>query len=204
MKVPISIYLAVEDDLSEVILRTILLHRDYDYVVEAVFKNGGFGYLKKQTQAFNNLARAQPILMLTDLDNHVCPPSLIENWLKNPQHRNFLFRVAVREVEAWILACEEELVGYLGIRQHIKCPTPESLVDPKADLLALASKSARRQIREAMTRRDSGGNLKQGPAYNSTLAEFVRYHWRIDKAVDKCPSLQRLMSSLSKLEKLRK
>ena len=60
MKTPIPIHLAVEDDLSESILRRVLRERPADYAVGPVFKRGGFGFLKKQSPAFNNMAKACP------------------------------------------------------------------------------------------------------------------------------------------------
>ena len=200
MKTPIPIYLAVEDDLSEIMLRRILRARPVEYVVSAVFKHGGFGYLKKQTQAFNNMAKACPVLMLTDLDQLRCAPELIEDWLKQPKHPDFLLRVAVREVEAWLLACDEPLGKYLRTRQPFFFHDPEALGDPKLELLKLAERSSRRDIREAIARRDTGGNLRQGPAYNSVLSAFVDQIWKPKPAATKCPSLKRVIKALGNLE----
>lgn len=150
-------------------LRRLLSERPVPYAVGPVFKQGGFGYLKKQSPAFNNLAKACPVLLLTDLDQRPCAPALLDEWLKHPRHPDFLLRVAVREVEAWLLACDTELRRFLGIRRDVHFPAPEVLPDPKAELLKLAADSPRRELREAIVRRDTGGNLRQGPAYNSTL-----------------------------------
>ncbi|MEI6178196.1 MAG: hypothetical protein WCS43_14980 [Verrucomicrobiota bacterium] len=200
MKTPIPIYLAIEDDLSEWMLRRLLSERPVPYAVGHVFKQGGFGYLKKQSPAFNNLAKACPVLLLTDLDQRPCAPELLDEWLKHPRHPDFLLRVAVREVEAWLLACDSELSGFLGIRRDVHFPSPEVLPDPKAELLKLAADSPRRELREAIVRRDTGGNLRQGPAYNSTLAQFVNQKWQSETASAKCPSLGRMLSALSALE----
>lgn len=200
---PIPIHLAVEDDLSEWVLRRILADRAAAYLVAAVFKEGGFGYLKKMTPAFNNMAKASPVLMLTDLDNRPCAPELLGEWLQHPKHPDFLLRVAVREVEAWLLASDEEFRNFLGLRKAVAFPDPEGLADPKLELLKLAAVSPRRELREAIARRDTGGNLRQGPAYNSALAGFVNGPWNLLDASTKCPSFARLLSSLSNLEKTR-
>lgn len=196
----ISIHLAVEDDLSDWVLRRVLADRPVGYAVAAVFKQNGFGYLKKNTPAFNNMAKVSPVLLLTDLDYRPCAPDLLEQWLKQPRHPDFLLRVAVREVEAWLLACDQELREFLGVGKAVDFPDPESLADPKLDLLKLAEKSRRRPLREAIVRRDSGGNLRQGPAYNSTLAGFVNGLWSPSSASSRCPSLARLFGALSALE----
>ncbi len=197
---PIGIHLAVEDDLSEVMLRRLLRARPVSYAVGAVFKQGGFGYLRQKTPAFNNMAKACPVILLTDLDRRPCAPELIAERLKQPKHPDFLLRVAVREVEAWLLACDEALGAYLAVRHFRPFASPEALDDPKLELLKLAEGSSKRGIREAMARRDTGGNLRQGPAYNSTLGEFVERIWKPRVAASRCPSLKRVLTALEQLE----
>ena len=197
---PIPICLAVEDDLSEIVLRRLLRERPVEYAIGTVYKKNGFGYLKKMTPAFNNLAKSGPVLLLTDLDQCPCAPKLIADWLKQPRHPEFLLRVAVREVESWLLACDTHLRQYLALRQTCSFPAPETLHDPKLELLRLAETSSKRSIREAVTRRDTGGNLRQGPAYNSTLASFVNQTWQPKQAVSKCQSLKRAVKALEGLE----
>lgn len=196
--IPIS--LAIEDDLSEAVLRKILNEREIVYHVGLVFKKNGFGYLKKSCSAFNNMAKASPVLLLTDLDQNPCPPALIDDWLSQPRHPRFLFRIAIHEVEAWLLAHDKALQKFLGLRRNLHYPTPEILLDPKAELLKIAVLSPRREIREDLTRRDYGGNLKQGPAYNSTLTAFVNSLSSFAAVADKCSSLCRLLKSLQALE----
>lgn len=197
---PIPIYLAVEDDLSEWVLRRILSDRPVDYAVGPVFKRGGFGYLKKKAPALNKLATSCPVLLLTDLDDQPCPAGLLEEWLDQPRQRDFLLRVAVREVEAWLIASEEELGRFFGIRRRLSMEDPEMLGDPKAELLKVASSSPRRQVREAIVRRSRNGNLLQGPAYNSTLADFVMNHWNVEASQTRSRSLAKVLDALSGLE----
>lgn len=196
----IGIHVAVEDDLSEVMVRRLLRTRQIPYQVLAVFKEGGFGYLRQKSPAFNNMAKVCPVMLLTDLDQRPCAPALLAEWLKQPKHPDFLLRVAVREVEAWLLACDEALKDYLALRHFRPFPRPEELEDPKMELLKLAEGSSRRDIREAVARRDTGGNLRQGPAYNSTLGVFVDRFWKPRIATSRCPSLKRALSALEQLE----
>ncbi len=199
MNPPIPILLAVEDDLSESLLRRVLDERRA-YAVGPVFKRNGFGYLRKNTPAFNKMARVSPVLLLTDLDRQDCAPGLIREWLPCPRHTDFLFRVAVREVEAWVLAADKPFAGFLGIRKAISYQRPEDLADPKLELLKLAATSAKRDIRDGLVRRDPSGNLRQGPAYNSTLAAFIRDGWEPATAAGRCPSLEKLLTALAALE----
>ena len=199
MNPPIPIRLAVEDDLSESLLRRVLEERRA-YAVGPVFKRNGFGYLRRNAIAFNSTARVSPVLLLTDLDRQGCAPGLIREWLPCPRHPDFLFRVAVPEVEAWVLAADRPFASFLGIRRAISYPSPEDLPDPKLELLKLAATSARRDLRDGLVRREATGNLKQGPAYNSTLATFIQDAWEPVTAEVKCPSLGKLLTSLATLE----
>lgn len=201
MKAPIPIYLAVEDDLSEWVARRALSTRPSDYAIGAVFSRSGFGYLKKQAPAFNNAAKGCPFLLLTDLDRCPCPPQLIEEWLGRPKHPHLLLRVAVREVESWLLGDPKGFSSFLGLRAPFDLDNPETLDDPKQELLKLAIKSPRRTIREALTWKDEAtGRLSQGPDYNAPLATFVTHEWDIEVARKKCRSLDRLFLALERIE----
>lgn len=60
MRGSIPIRMAVEDALSEAVLRRALANRPVRYEIGAVYSQGGFGYLKKKAVAFNNAAKACP------------------------------------------------------------------------------------------------------------------------------------------------
>ncbi len=201
MNGPIPIYLAVEDELSEWVARRALSTRSLSYAIGAVFNRGGYGYLKQKARAFNNAAKRCPFLLLTDLDKSPCPPQLIEDWLGCPKHPQFLLRVAVREVESWLLGDPVGLRTFLGLRKPIELLDPENLPDPKQELLRLASRSPRRTTREAMVWKDErSGRLFQGPDYSATLAKFVWGEWGISTARRRCRSLERLFLALGRIE----
>lgn len=139
-----------------------------------MYARGGFGYLKKQSPAFNNAAKACPFLLITDLDRQPCPSHLIAEWLKIPKHPHFLLRVAVREVEGWLLGDPIGFGAFLGLKTTFDFESPEHLPDPKQELLKLANKSPRKSIRDALTWHDKAtGQLSQGPDYNAPLVRFV-------------------------------
>ncbi len=203
MRARIPIRLAVEDNLSEYVLKRALSERSVKYEIGAVYCHGGFGYLKKRTASFNNAAKAGPFLLLTDLDQSPCAPNLVAEWLGpgRRQHPHFIFRVAVREVESWLLADDTNLGEFLGLRKPARVPNPESLQDPKATLLELASQSRHRDVREAIVWRDErSGRYLQGPDYNGAMAPFVEKAWDLDAARLRCPSLNGLLVALARLE----
>ncbi len=194
----IPIYLAVEDDLSEKILRR-LLSDSGRFHVSAVINRGGYGYLKSKIDGFNKSAKGIPFLVLTDLDTHACPPALIQEWLDKPLSPNLIFRVAVREVEAWILGDRENLSVFLGISQDKIPPNPESLSDPKRSLVQLASKARRAEILRRLVPRKNMTAV-QGPEYNSCLAEFVASSWDPSAASIACASLAKCRQRISEFQ----
>ena len=102
MNIPVN--LATEDELSEAVLRRLLDHADRGYAIGTAYGRRGFGYLRRTITGWNRAAQFVPFIVLTDLDRRPCPTELIEDWLREARHPNLLLRVAVREVEAWLLA----------------------------------------------------------------------------------------------------
>ncbi|MCX6901909.1 MAG: hypothetical protein NTW03_00195, partial [Verrucomicrobia bacterium] len=144
MPSPVPINLAVEDELSEQMLRVLLRECGRAYEIGAVYRKGGYGYLRSKLSGFNNAAKGMPYLVLTDLDQRPCPTDLIEDWFgcelsqygKRRNH-NLLFFIAVREVEAWVLADREAFARFLGIKAD-QIPSPDLIADPKRLLIDLA------------------------------------------------------------------
>lgn len=187
------INLAFEDPLHEAVLRKIFSQLSLS--VGKCFSHGGSGYLKSKIRGFNNAARVTPFLVLTDLDQVECAPILIKDWLPFPRHPNFLFRVAVREVESWMLAHREAFAKYLGVNQNKIPLNVDEVIDPKQLLINLARKSKFRQIREAIVPR-SASSAQQGPDYNGALTAFVKDHWDVKTAAQNSMSLQKMIDAL--------
>src|SRR5688500_3382606 len=107
--------LATEDELSEAV--GLCLAAEAGLEIGQQLRRGGFGYLKSRMGSFCDIAKYQPVLLFTDLDRVKCPSTLIAKWsgaLTLPE--NFLFRVAVREIESWLLADHDAMRGLLGNR----------------------------------------------------------------------------------------
>src|SRR5271157_5538724 len=109
---PIPLSLAFEDALTESLALKILQTIPTEYATQTVYNRGGYGYLKRTINGFNNAAKGTPFLVGTDLDHYECPAALIQNWLNNPKHHNLLIRVAVREAEAWVLADRQGIANF--------------------------------------------------------------------------------------------
>ncbi|MCW7070802.1 MAG: DUF4276 family protein [Methanophagales archaeon] len=193
----IPINLAVEDDLSEAVLRKLLPAK---YTVGVCYKKRGFGYLKKNIRGFNNAAKGMPFLVLTDLDREECPPKLIKEWLSvSTQHHNLLFRVAVREVESWVLADRDHFAKFLGIKKEQVPPKVDDIAHPKKCLIDLATKSRKRRLQEDIVP-TRGSTAKQGPNYNGRLISFVEKVWNPNEAMHSSPSLRRAIKAVKKFQ----
>jgi hypothetical protein len=191
----IPIQLAVEDLISETLLRTLLERSKKEYHIGTVFNHGGFGYLRRTAPGWNNAARGTPFLLLTDLDQHLCPTALITDWLTQPKHSNFIFRIAVREVEAWILADTKNFAAFLGVSSTLLPTSPETLTNAKEILVGLAARSRRTATRSRLVPKQ-GSTAKQGPDYNQCLGEFVTKYWNPIEASANSPSLLRCIRAI--------
>ncbi len=193
---PIPIHLAIEDGLSETVVRRLLVETGRDYFVGSVFGKSGFGYLRTRARNWNAAASGgTPIFLLTDLDNHECPPALIDDWLDFEVHANLIFRIAVREVESWLLADREGFAAFLRISLVLVPAQPDQIADPKRTLVSLARRSRVRALRESIVPRP-GSTAVEGPDYNGCLADFVRNTWNRQAAVERSPSLNRAWNKL--------
>jgi hypothetical protein len=191
----IPVNLATEDELSEITLLRLLAHVN-TYAVGTAYRRGGYGYLRRTIQGWNQAARGVPFIVLTDLDTNECPASLIDDWLKCDKHPNLVFRVAVREVESWILADPLNLSKFLNIKRPLIPADTDTIDDPKAFLVRLAATSRSKTTRNRLVPR-KGSTAKQGPDYNSCLGSFIREHWDIPTARKSSSSLARTVARLS-------
>lgn len=166
--------------------------------VGTVYGKGGKAQLHQRMQGYANAARYAPWFVLVDLDHDAdCVPPLLSNWA--PHLPSLLcFRIAVREVEAWLLADRERLASFLGVAQDRLPAQPESLDDPKQALVNAARRSRKSAIRVDMVPRERSGR-STGPAYASRLIEFASRTWRPDIAAHRSESLRRAIACLRHL-----
>jgi len=187
---------AVEGIVDEAVVRTVIAHAGA--VAGDVYGKQGKEYLRQKIAGYNNAARRSPWIVLVDLDREQeCPPPLLNAWLAQPAP-NLCFRVAVREVEAWLMADVERLAAFLRVARNTIPANPEGLDDPKTAMVNLARSSKRMAIREDMTPRPGSGR-QVGPAYSSRLIEFVSSFWRPDVAAMRSDSLRRAIDCLRRL-----
>ena len=150
-----------------------------------------------------NIAAQQGLwLVLVDLDQDGdCAPDILGSWLPNPSP-GMCFRIAVREVESWLMADRKQLASFLRVAVSKVPAQPDQELDPKRRMVDLARRSRNSDIREDMVPRPSSGRAI-GPAYTSRLIEFVDRHWRPDVAALSSDSLRRCMQGIVKVTQSR-
>lgn len=196
------VHIATEDVPSEHVARKLV--ETANMQVARNFGLRGKTYLEKNFSKFVNLAMREPVLLIADFDRATsqihCPSQLIEKWLDGRARPvGLLARVAVQEVESWLLADIEAFRSFFGV--SINVPTScDEINDPKSFLLN-AAKKKRKFFREGFVRSD-GGKISPGIAYNQMLSEWITQEWSPQRASERSPSLKRAMSRLSDLQEL--
>ena len=193
-----GVALATEDELSEAMGFRLLQDAVTQLRVDLKLRRRGAGYLRTRMRSWQHMARnGQPIVLLTDLDSTPCAPQLVRNWLGTASRSdNLVLRVAVREIESWLLADHEGMQTLLGKR--CRPPRlPDELRDPKKTLLELA-RNGPRSVREEVVRIDRS-IARQGIGYNRCLSEFVATTWSPVRAEARSPSLLRARRRIDEL-----
>ncbi len=192
MQIPIT--LVYEDDLSEMVMLRMLDSFENKFHVVESYNTAGFGKIKTSIRGFNKASRHTTFFVLTDLDNTNCPIDLINEWLPDKRNDNLIFRVAVREVESWILADRDGLSNFLNISLITVPLLPDLEPDPKKSLLKLVSKSRNRQLKNDILPKNEFASI--GPNYNGRMGEFVQNIWNLNNAINHSASFKRAMHRL--------
>ena len=138
-------------------------------------------------------------VVLCDLEqDYPCAPKLLEEWnLAGVMPENFIFNVAVRSTEAWLLADKERIASFLSVSETRIPPKPDQLEHPKNTLTNIAAQSRSSKIQAAFKPRTSG---QISPEYLTYMRDYIQNRWRIDIAADASPSLSRALERLRQLD----
>ena len=109
---------------------------------------------------------------------------------------DFLLRFAVSEAESWLLADREAIALFFGIAETNIPRNPDSLDDPKLEILRLARRSSGMLRREMISPWDL---QKPGSGYNIHLQKFAREKWRPIVARHHSESLNRALLDVARL-----
>lgn len=192
----IPINLVFEDALSEAVLHKLLRSSGRSYLIGISYNGHGCGWIKNKIAGFNNAAKGMPYLILTDLDRRECAPSLLREWMRRPRHANLLLRVAVHEVEAWVLGCRAAFAEFLGIAEELIPREVDGIENPKEFVISLARRSRKRNLRVDIVP-GVGSTARVGPDYNGRLIRFVEDSWEPEIAQEHSDSLRRARTALA-------
>ena len=193
---------AVEDELSASVAERLI----GDYVPRAeitrVMVLGGINNIKGRMQGLVQIAWLQDmVLVLADMDSpRGCPPDLVsELYGELTIAPNMLIRIAMLEIESWILSDREGIARWLEIALNAVPRNPEGLNDPKRSLVQLAARSRNRRLRETIAPRRVLGTNRTGPGYNEAVGEFVTQLWNPADARRNASSLDRAIVRIAEL-----
>lgn len=155
----------------------------------------GKNLLDRRLHAYNQAARHGKWLVLRDLNGDAsCAPELAGRLLPRPS-QGMSFRIAVRALQAWLLADRTHMARFLSVPIHRIPADPDRLINPKLELVNIARRSRRRAIREDLVPAP-GTSARVGPGYTSRVIEFATDLWRPLAAANLSGSLARSITSL--------
>jgi len=163
--------------------------------VQIIDKHGKERFWADASKYNQASATIGPILGITDLDQSPCPGGLIQKHLKQGKHPKFILRIAVRELESWLLADTDALAKYFRISPDLFPPDPDEESDPKQTLVNLARRSRKTSLREDIVP-EQGSRHSIGKGYQPRMVEFIEERWRPLKAQDKSESLRRAIKAI--------
>lgn len=195
MTVAVPVVLVSEDALCRALMQRLLQHVDRGFVIQLSIVERGSGNVRRGVPKYRNACKAVPHIVLADLDEAACAPSLLAEWGVVGAPASLLFRFAVREAESWLLADARGLAGFIGVPINRIPADPEALPDPKQTLINIARRSRNKRLASELTP-PNGSAIPIGPLYNERLAAFVATTWDVEQAAVVAPSLKRTLNRL--------
>ncbi len=192
---------ACEDAPSRAVaIKLINQEKDNCEIRELGGSGSGCGSIFARLDKYNEISKNvnSPVIVFIDLDNTPCAPRLLaDHPIHNMQPPNkFQIRVAVREVESWLLADKQGMETYFGIPQNAITHDPEALPNPKQALLNLIKEKARAEFKREMLPK---GKAKIGSKYNKHLTDFINTAWDSTRACANADSLDRAIKGIQKI-----
>lgn len=193
-------HLVVEGALDEAVARRLL--DDHEIGITACIVTDGKPDLDSGLRDWNDSARQLPWIVIRDLDDDAdCAPTWIARHVGTRNDR-FHVRLAVREVEAWLLADADGLASCLGI-DPVRVPSdPEAERDAKRRIVNLARSSRIRGVRTDVVPRDGTPNIV-GPGYVQRMMSFAESRWNWRVAARKSRSLKGCLGAIRSIRSIR-
>jgi len=184
------VFCAAEDSLSYVVVEKMI--RDEKPGVDTKrldARIGGSGALRRNLSKYIDLSKRKRVVVVTDLDDALCAPQIINDWFGGAACPNGLtFRVAVREIESWILADRSGIAEWMQIPLARVPVAVDDEPDPKKSMIDLARRAKNSDVRRHLP---PNPGARVGTGYNALLAGFVNENWDVTRAKINSPSLEK-------------
>lgn len=205
-----ELYIVGEDEATRTIIYKIIEFCQLKDVMILSDLPARGGKVKQQIANFNNLSARYPVVLLTDLDDAYCPPSLIQSWHIGAKNANFIINIAIDEAEAWLMADRENFSKYFQVdidlipcskqtklggrkwKQEMCFPYKPSLYLTQAIIPHSHSKIIKQQMLPLK------GAVK-GKEYNAVMTPFIQDYWDINRAMTNSDSLTRMVNRIKAL-----
>lgn len=189
----------VEGPTDEPVAKKLLEHVGLE--VGTIYGRKGKPHLLERVPIYNQAAHFTPWFVLVDLDMDAqCPSQAVLRWLSHPAN-GMRFRVAVRSVEARLMADRESVASFLAVSIAKIPQQPDLDLNPKQTLINIARTSRSKSIREDLVPRQGSG-AKVGPLYLARLTDFTLHQWNPGEGEKHSGSLHRCIGALSTLHNL--
>ena len=176
---------------AEKILRVL----DVPFDPARCIDKGGSGRFWRDAPRYNEMARNDGlVLAFADLDRSPCASRLIAGRLGRGRSSRFLFRIASRMLESWLLA-DRNLAGYLQVPAKRLPRAPDTVLNPKQAIVNLARDSRSRLVREDLVP-EVGTTAPVGKNYTRRMENFIDAHWEPLAASRSSPSLARAIRAI--------
>lgn len=186
----------VEGDTDIPVVRALARSAGWD--VDTALDMGGKSQLDLRLAGFNEAAKGHPWFVLRDLDDDArCAGGYLSALGLQPS-KWMVYRIAMREVEAWLLADTRGISRFLGIPEERLPVNPDLERDPTRKLVDLARRYSKSRIRAAMVPAPRAA-AQVGPLYEATMIEFAVEHWSVERAMRKSDSLRRAHAALKEM-----
>ncbi len=191
-----SLIAVVEGDTDLPVVRKLAEDAGLDITSE--IDCAGKDYLDEHLDAYNAAAQGSPWFVLRDLDTDApCAGDYIRNRALAPETW-MCFRLAVREMEAWLLADSESIARFLKVPRNAVPANPDADADPTRTIVNLARRSTSAKVQKALVPKP-GISAQVGPLYEAKIIEFARDYWSLDRACQNSASLARARTRLREL-----
>jgi hypothetical protein len=193
----LSLALVAEDKLTQAVLHKCVSEYLPGHTVIRSDVMAGRGNVQRNLAAYANLSLRMPVIVCVDLDHDVCASALLSTWrVAELAQRNLVVRVAVREIESWVLADRKRYASFVGGKSDSIPVAPDGIDDPKRFLLDFARQSASEELKRDLIPVNFSQYPRIGRAYNLRMCKFVHDRWRPHVARTRSGSLDRALRAI--------